>query len=128
MKVLVDSSAWIEYFKGNSAFGTIDQLLDEGNAYTNEVILSELLPSIEHRKETALATMLQTLPQLPTRLDWSDLRLIQILNLKKGTNKVGLMDIAIAQHCIQNNLPLLTADKHFRLMAVYLPIELLTLP
>ncbi len=42
MSVLVDSSVWIEYFRGGTQT-TIDSLIDENLVVVNDLILSELL-------------------------------------------------------------------------------------
>jgi predicted nucleic acid-binding protein len=57
-------------------------------------------------------------------IDWLQLRNIQYVNLQNGNNKVPLTDIMIAQNCIQNNLKILTTDKHFMKMAEYLPLQI----
>jgi predicted nucleic acid-binding protein len=49
-----------------------------------------------------------------------------MLNLKQGNNNVGISDIIIAQNCIQNGSRLITNDKHFEIMAKYIPLELYT--
>ena len=44
----------------------------------------------------------------PLRVDWDDLIKMQIACLKHGINKVGIPDLMIAQHAIQNHLELYT--------------------
>jgi predicted nucleic acid-binding protein len=51
MSYLIDSSAWIEYFRGNQKYFFISELIKSNSICTNEIILSELLPSIIHKKE-----------------------------------------------------------------------------
>jgi predicted nucleic acid-binding protein len=43
-----------------------------------------------------------------------------------GHNKVPLTDIMVAQNCIQNDLEILTTDKHFMKMSEYLPLQIFT--
>jgi predicted nucleic acid-binding protein len=57
-------------------------------------------------------------------IDWQEIQNIQILNLKNGNNNIGISDIIIAQNCIQNNLKIVTKDKHFKAMAKYIPLKI----
>ena len=123
MNNLIDSSAWIEYFKGNKKYNFITELIYNNAICTNEIILTELLPSIIHKKEKKLAELLNSLKKYLLTIDWQEIRNIQILNLKHGNNNIGISDIIIAQNCIQNNLKLVTNDKHFYVMSKYLPID-----
>ncbi|GGF16306.1 PIN domain-containing protein [Echinicola rosea] len=50
--VLVDTSVWIEYFRGNPDFINPGlQLIEEGNAYSLEVVFAELAQGAKHKKE-----------------------------------------------------------------------------
>ena len=124
MNNIIDSSAWIEYFKGNQKYYFITDLIYSNAICTNDIILTELLPSIIHRKENNLAELLSRLTKTTLLIDWQEIRNIQILNLRHGNNNVGISDIIIAQNCIQNNLRLISNDKHFISMAKYMPLEL----
>ena len=123
---LVDSSVWIEYFKGNRMYSFITDLIYTNAICTNDIILTELLPSIIHKRENELADLLNSLRKNILIIDWQEIRNIQILNLKHGNNNVGISDIIIAQNCIQNGLKLITNDKHFRIMTKYMPLKLYT--
>jgi len=122
--VLVDSSVWINYFKYRDAFPFMDDLIDDGRICTNDVILTELLPSIAYKKEFALANLLKSLCKYDMNINWQELQLYQLLSIKNGNNKVPLADVLIAQNCIQNDLILLTQDKHLLLMTNYLPLQI----
>jgi len=122
--VLVDSSVWISYFKSRNDFSFIGDLIDDYRICTNDVILTELLPSIAHKKEFVLANLLRGLCKYDMNINWKELQLYQLLNIRNGNNKVPITDILIAQNCIQNNLILLTQDKHLLLMKNYLPLQI----
>ena len=124
MNTLVDSSAWIEYFKGNQKYYFINDLIETNSICTNDIILSELLPSIIHKKENQLAELLNCVKKYMLLIDWQEIRNIQLLNLKHGNNNVGISDIIIAQNCIQNELNIIIHDKHFEAMAKYIPLEI----
>jgi predicted nucleic acid-binding protein len=121
---LVDSSAWIEYFKGNPNYLFRKGLIDINAICTNEVILTELLPSIIHRNEHDLANLLNYVKNYALSIDWQEIRDIQLINIKHGNNHIGISDIIIAQNCIQNGLKIITRDKHIEAMAGYTPLEI----
>jgi predicted nucleic acid-binding protein len=122
--ILIDSSAWIEYFHGNEEYKFINVLLDQNLVCTNDIVLTELIPSIMHKKERELAGLLNAIYQYSLHIDWKEIRNIQIMNLEHGNNNIGISDIIIAQNCLQNDLEIIARDKHFRLMAAYLPLRL----
>lgn len=115
--VLVDSSVWIEYFKGNAKALPVNKLLDNNALCINDLILSELIPSIDHKKEYALCTLLQIIAKIPIVINWENLVSMQIKNIKNGINKVGIPDLILAQNIIDHNVELFTFDKHFELMS-----------
>jgi len=122
--VLIDSSIWIDFFKGNEKVAFVSNILLAGLACTNEVVLTELLPSMRIKKEENLIKLMRQVRKFDMEIDWTQLRNIQSMNLQNGNNKVPLADIMIAQNCIQNDLKLLTTDKHFIKMAEYLPLQI----
>jgi hypothetical protein len=124
MTVLVDSSIWIDYFRGNESNGTMDWLIDEGVLATNELILAELLPALTIRKHGKLVSLLEAIPRLPLVINGREIVAYQITCLTHGLHKVGIPDLLIAQNAIQNDASLFTRDKHFRMMAKHLPLRI----
>jgi predicted nucleic acid-binding protein len=122
--VLVDSSAWIEYFRDYKEFAFIDRLIEGGFICTNDIILTELLPSVIHRKEYKFANILKSIYNYKLKIGWKELQDYQLLNIQHGFNKIGITDLIITQNCIQNNLEICSKDKHFLEMAEYLPIKI----
>ena len=115
--ILVDSSVWIEYFKGNESVLTLNELIDNNSLCINNLILAELLPSINHKKENDLKELLLTIEKIDLILDWHQIIIMQTINLKNGINKIGISDLIIAQNAIENNIELYAIDKHFALMS-----------
>jgi predicted nucleic acid-binding protein len=115
-KILVDSSVWISYFKGIEEAKILNCLLDINAISINELILSEIIPSLFVRKESELIDLLNSIEKIPINIDWVGIRQMQVINLKSGLNKVGIPDLIIAQNAIQNGIQLLSIDKHFDLM------------
>lgn len=121
---LVDTSVWIDGFHGGKFSGVIKNLIDRCEICINDLILSELIPSIRVRKEKELEDLLYLLPRVPMQIDWSGIVSMQTENLKNGINRVGLPDIMIAQNAMQNGVQLLSMDKHFELIAKVVPLQL----
>ncbi len=115
--VLIDSSVWIEFFRGAPKAHFLKQLIELNSICVNNLILSELLPSILLKKEFALKGLLETVTNIPLKIDWDEIISMQILNLKKGINKVGIADLIIAQNVKQEKITLCSFDRHFDLMA-----------
>jgi len=115
--VLVDSSVWIEYFKGSLSALPLNSLIDSNNVCTNELILAELIPSINHKKEELLKELLLTMTKVPLNINWSQIIQMQTINLQNGLNKVGIADLIITQNSIDNEINLYAIDKHFALMS-----------
>lgn len=124
MKVLVDSSVWIAYFRGTGDATALDWMIEEGIVATNDLILAELTPPLLLRGERKLVGLLREIERVPLTLDWDGIVEMQVLCLRKGVNKVGIPDFIIAQHAIQNDLGLFSLDRHFVLLAQFLPLNL----
>jgi predicted nucleic acid-binding protein len=117
--ILIDSSVWIEYFKGNKNSLPLNKLIDLNNVCTNDLILSELIPAINQKKESDIKNLLLEITKIPLRINWNDIIQMQTLNLKNGINKIGIPDLIIAQNAVNNNLEIFSMDNHFFLMAKY---------
>ena len=124
MSVLVDSSIWVEYFRGSSDDGRLDFLIEENLVVVNELILAELIPALHLRRQLKLISLMREIICPPLDVDCDNLIQMQIACLKHGINKVGIPDLMIAQHAIQNRLELYTRDKHFALIARHVPLTL----
>lgn len=122
--ILVDTSVWIDGFHGGKFLDVLNTLIDRREICVNDLILSELIPSIRIRKEKELEDLLYLLPRVPMQIDWNGVVSMQTENLKHGINKVGLPDVIIAQNAMQNGVQLLSMDKHFELMAEIMPLQL----
>lgn len=125
MSVLVDSSAWIDYFRGSGRHaGALDQLIDEDLVVVNDLILAELLPALHMRRQRKLIRLLREVARRPVDVDWEDIVQLRITCLRNGINKVGIPDLIIAQHALQNGLELLSRDQHFSELSKHVPLFL----
>ena len=124
MSVLVDSSVWIDYFRGLGNTHILNFLIDENLLVTNELILAELIPYLKLRKQRKVISLLNQIEKCSLKINWKDIIDLQVKCLQKGVNKVGIPDIIITQNAIQNHLSLYTFDKHFKLMSEHIPLLL----
>ncbi len=117
MSVLVDSSAWVDYFRDTGQADLVELLIEENLVVTNELILAELIPALNLRKESQLASLLREIKRQPMAVDWDEIIQIQTACLSHGINGVGIPDLMVAQNAIQGGLKLLSNDKHFALIS-----------
>ena len=115
-QILVDSSVWIGYFRGLEEAKKLNYLIDNNAIVINDLILSEIVPSLFMKKENKVIDLLSSIEKIKLEIDWIGIRQMQIINLKNGLNKVGIPDLIIAQNAIQNKFELFSFDKHFELM------------
>jgi hypothetical protein len=115
-KVLVDSSVWIAFFKGENQALPLIELIDSNLVSVNKLILAELIPAMHHRKERHLIEIFSEIECLDLEINWTDIINLQKKNLASGINNVGIPDLIIAQNAIYHQVPLYSLDKHFQLM------------
>jgi hypothetical protein len=94
--------------------------LEEDLVCTNDLILSELGPSLIVQNKVEIWESFRALNRIPLRIDWDLIRGYQILNMKNGINKIGIPDLIIVQQVIEEKLSIFTFDKHFKLMNSFL--------
>jgi hypothetical protein len=121
--ILVDSSVWIEYFRGKKEAAVLDELIDRNQLCINNLILSELIPFLRIKKESALIKILMTVKNINVKIDWEEIIDFQEINLRNGLNKIGIADLIIVQNVRDNDLRLCSLDKHFEMMSKYIEFD-----
>lgn len=124
MTVLVDSSVWIDYFRGGENSERLNFLIDENQLVTNDLILTELVPFLQVQNEIKVINLLLAIQRIPLQIDWSEIILYQVRCLKSGVNGIGIPDLIIAQQSKLNNLEVYALDKHFLLLNQVLDLRL----
>jgi len=124
MGVLVDTSIWIDYFKGGDDSTDLGALIDENLVVTNDIILVELVPYLKVKKQVAVIKLLQEINRLPMQINWNEIVEYQIRCLKAGANGVGIPDLIIAQNAKSNNCKIYSLDKHFHLLKQVIKVKL----
>ena len=126
MSVLIDTSVWIEYFRGGNNFEKLDFLIDENLVVINELILTELIPFLKIRNQRKVIKLLNHINKLEIHIEWDQLIEFQYKCLKNGLNGVGIPDLIIAQNAKQNHCELYSLDNHFKLLKDIVKIKLTT--
>ncbi len=116
MRVLTDTSVWIDYFRSGENSQALDYLLDVEGAVVNDLILTELIPFLRLRKQNAVMKLLAKLSKCPLVIDWQEIREFQFRCLKAGINGIGIPDLLIAQNSRQFECRIFSLDKHFEKM------------
>ena len=123
--VLVDTSIWIDFFRGNQVANPLFDLIENNQIITNDLILAELIPSINRRKEEKLRDILLSVQKIELSINWHEIISMQTMNLRSGNNNIGIPDLIIAQNALHNELVLFENDKHFQPMKELFGLELL---
>jgi predicted nucleic acid-binding protein len=116
--ILVDSSVWIEYFNGkkNSHTDYLDEILGSELVGIGDLMLTEVLQGF--RSDRVYETAKSLLVDLPNFEIIGQTRAIKAAEnyrflRKKGITVRKTVDNLIATFCIDQQLPLLFADKDF---------------
>ena len=123
VRVLVDTSVWVEYFRagGEGEESPLDEMMDEGEICVPAVVLAEL---IQGARTMAEVRTIEDLRSAFTVIDqrettWLEAGKISYSLRKKGKS-VHLTDCYIAVIARENGCAVLSRDGHFRdIRAVY---------
>jgi len=124
MDVLVDTSIWVDYFRGGNSSSDLDALINENLVATNDIILAELVPYLKVKKQITVVKLLQEINRVPMQINWDELIELQVKCLKAGANGVGIPDLIIAQNAKSNNCKIYSLDKHFRILNRVIKVKL----
>jgi predicted nucleic acid-binding protein len=116
MTVLVDTSAWIDYFRGGTDSSRLDVLIEEDLIATNDLILAELVPFLKVRNQRRLMELLSSVRRLTLEIDWREIIEVQTRCLRQGLNGIGIPDLIIAQNAKQHGCEVFSLDGHFVLL------------
>ena len=128
-KVLVDTSAWIEFFRKREPYcSAIGNWMDEDSICCTGLIVAELLQGVKTEKEFgAIKDFLQVFEFLKENKElWKKAGELSF-NLGRKGYTVGLSDCYIAVAALENDVWILTLDKHFHLIKNVIDINLVKL-
>ncbi len=92
MRILIDTSIWIDYFKSGANSNGLESLLDDNLIVINNIILAELVPFLAIKKQFKVIELLNNITLLPLQLDWAEIINWQTICLSKGHNGIGIPD------------------------------------
>jgi predicted nucleic acid-binding protein len=126
--ILVDTSVWIDYFKGveTQESNLLDIALINDEVAIGDLILLEILQGFRSDKdyETAKAHLLalHQFSMLSPKIALKAAENYRILR-KKGITIRKTADVIIATFCISNRIPLLFADRDFIPFSKHLKLQ-----
>lgn len=122
MKVILDTSVWIEFLKGNPDYSKkVYELLSEDNVIGLSCVFGELLQGVKSQIEkNKIHQLWQVIGRLPETDLMIDAGIFSFENklINKG---VGLIDACLIYSAKSNNVSIWTLDKKLN---AALPIEL----
>lgn len=128
--IVVDTSVWIDYFKGVENRQTIflENALDDQEIIIGDVVLLEILQGIKDENQfRKTKNILGTLTQV--QMLSPDLTVEYAIFYRtlrgKGITIRKSNDVIIAGYCIINDLPLLQRDRDFEPFQEHFGLELL---
>ena len=112
--ILVDTSAWVEFFRGREPVATkVDELLEANEVALCGPVITELrrgLRAAERRKVIPLLEACHLLEQ-PSSL-WEDAGELGASAGRRGAT-VKSLDLLIATYALAHSVPVLSTDKDF---------------
>lgn len=128
-KILVDTSAWIEFFrKKEPYYKKITEWIDEDRLCCIGIVLAELMQGSKGEKElVTIKEFLYVFEFLSESKDLWEKAGELSFNLTRKGFKAGLSDcyIAVASH--GNDVSILTLDNHFKFIKELIEIKLIGL-
>lgn len=124
MSVVVDTSVWIDWFKGRQV-DAVDQALDRGLVVLPPLVLAELVAGARRRGEREqLEAALTDLPMCECpRAHWARVGVLRARALSRGLT-ISTPDAHVAQCALDLEATLLTRDAVFTQLAALCPLKL----
>lgn len=113
--VAIDTSVWIEYFRGrdSAVIAQLNELLDEEQVLLPAPVWIELLSGASSKEQSVLREVLSALPRAaPSKNIWKALETWIVIAKKRG-KRFGMADLLIAAICAENHARLWSLDSDF---------------
>lgn len=117
--IAIDTSVWIEYFRGGSPAldSDLKTLLDEDVVCIPVPVWIELLSGASRKEQAILRDVLSALPRLaPGKNTWKTIESWVSIATKKG-KRFGVSDLLIAAITAESNAKLWSLDSDFQQMS-----------
>lgn len=115
--ILVDTSAWVDFFRGRGRLaGIVDSLLEAGDVALCGPVVTELRRGLRPPERAKVLRLLDAchLLEQPENL-WEDAGELGFEVGRRGAT-VKSLDLLIAAYALNYSLPLLTKDRDFTLL------------
>lgn len=126
-KILIDTSAWIEFFRGHNSplIDKIESILDNANVFVPKAVIAELIQGAKSEKEIKVIeeflTVFNIIDSMPDT--WIKAGRLSF-NLKKKGLTINLMDCYLTVLAQEYGCSILTLDKHFNDIKRFVSIDL----
>ena len=115
--ILLDTWAWIEYFKGSEKGNKIKSIIENRQIYTSAISIAEISKWFCQNKED-IKIGIQQLKENSIIIDLEEPILIesgrQYVELRKIKKDIGLIDVIIYTTAILHDLNVITNDNDFK--------------
>jgi predicted nucleic acid-binding protein len=125
LRVIVDTSVWVDYLRGRSAKvrKALDALLDEDRVGLAIPVRIELLGGCSRRDASRLRRLLDAIPTYhPGRATWTTIE-SWVLSSAAAGQRFGFGDLLIGAIASENGLSVWSRDEDFERMAELKLIE-----
>jgi predicted nucleic acid-binding protein len=128
--VIVDTSAWVEYFRGGVAdvVEKVDRCLDQDHVGIGDLVYCEVMQGIRASRERAeVSSLLLSLPRFEmvgfgiAEKSASNYRLLR----SKGVTVRKTIDVLIGTFCAEHGFELVHCDSDFGLMAKHIGLDII---
>lgn len=127
-KILIDTSVWIDYFKGNDTplQYRVDKALTHSHIYIPKVVLAELIQGAKSEKEIAvIEDFIEAFHIIDQKEDtWLKAGRLSFSMKRKGIT-IHIIDCYIAVIASENGCGIFSLDEHFKNIKKFLHIDLL---
>lgn len=124
-KILIDTSIWIDYFKGNDTLlhNKVDKVLTHSHIYIPKVVLAELIQGAKSEKEIAvIENFVEAFYIIDQKEDtWLKAGRLSYSMKRKGVT-VHIIDSYIAVMATENGCSIFSLDEHFKIIKKFLHI------
>lgn len=127
-RVLIDTSIWIDYFKGRGEelLEKADGFLTYSTVYVPKVVIAELIQGAKSEKEiSVIESFIEAFNIIDqTENTWLKAGKLSFSMKRRGVN-INLVDCYIAVLASEHNCKIFSLDEHFRIIKRFLKIELI---
>jgi predicted nucleic acid-binding protein len=127
-KILIDTSVWIDYFKGNDTtlHDKVDNALTHCHICIPKVVLAELIQGAKSEKEIAVIEDFITAFQIIDQKEDTWLKAGRLsFSLKRKGVTAHIVDCYISVIATENECSIFSLDEHFKSIKEFSHIELI---